>query len=782
MSWNPLDGKPELAEHSPMDRFGFRGRTLKTLRPNSPTARHPKYFAREQLEACRRPRLILIFGVLLLLQISAASQVKPIRRVLILYEVGTSHPGVNIIDNGIRTALQNSPFHLELYTEYMDSMLFPDPADQQRFRDFYISKYRNRQPDVIITVGPTPLKFMWDAHQRAFRGVPIIFCFPNGAVPGAPALDSDFTGVETAMAPAETMKVALRLQPDTEHVVVVIGTTGLEKQEEAIVREQLKKYEGRLDISYLTNLAMPAVLDRLRRLSSHTVVLFVGLDKDGAGTQFISGSESAPMVAAAANAPVFGLYDVYLNHGEVGGDLASLMEQGKIAGGMALRILSGEKPQDIPRARDVTAYMFDWRALQRWGFKEKNLPPGSIVLNRQSTVWESYKWYIMGGISLIVLQALLISGLVWHRARLKKTEAELASALEVAQESEQRFRLVANTAPVMIWMAGVDKLRNYFNQPWLHFTGRSLVTELGNGWSENVYPEDVQMCLNTYTHSFDRREPFTMQYRVRRRDGEYRWVLDTGVPRFNFDDSFTGYIGSCIDITDHKRAEEALSSVSRRLIDAQEQERTRIARELHDDINQRIAMLGIELDVLQQSLPNPGAELQSRLDELRQLTSDIGTEVQAISHRLHSSKLEYLGLVAACKSFCKEVADWHKVDVNFAAENIPSTQRQDVALCLFRVLQESLNNAIKHSGAQRFEVRLRGTVSEIQLTVRDHGIGFDAAAAIISRGLGLISMRERISLVNGTILIASKPMGGTEISARVPVVAKSASQTASGAA
>ena len=725
---------------------------------------------------------MLLFGVLLLLQISAAAQVKPIRRILILYEVGTAYPGINIVDDGIRTALQNSPFHLEFYTEYMDAILFPDPADQQRFRDFYISKYRNRQPDVILTLGPTPLKFMWDAHQRAFPGVPIIFCFPNRGVPSAPALDSDFTGVETAMAPAETLKVALRLQPDTQHVVVVVGTSDIEKQQEAIVREQLKKYEGRLDISYLSNLAMPAVLDRLRRLSSHTVVLFVALDKDGAGTSFISGSESAPMVAAAANAPVFGLYDVYLNHGEVGGDLASLREQGKIAGGMALRILSGEKPQDIPRAKDVTAYMFDWRALNRWGFKEKNLPPGSIVLNRQPTVWEFYRWYIIGGVSLIGVEALLISALLWHRARRKKAEAEVAAALEVAQESERRFRLVANTAPVMIWMAGIDQLRSYFNQTWLDFTGRSLVTELGNGWSENIYPEDVQRCLNTCAQSFRQREPFAMQYRVRRRDGEYRWVLDTGVPRFNSDDSFAGYIGSCIDITDHKRAEEALSTVSRRLIDAQEQERTRIARELHDDINQRIAMLGIELDVLQQSIPNPGAELQSRLDELRHLTSDIGTEVQAISHRLHSSKLEYLGLDAACKSFCKEVADWHKVNVNFATENISLTLPQDVSLCLFRVLQESLNNAIKHSGAQRFEVQLRWISGEIQLTVRDNGIGFDAAAAMISRGLGLISMRERVSLVKGTMLIASKPMGGTEITVRVPVVAKTESQTASGAA
>ncbi|HEX4664032.1 MAG TPA: PAS domain-containing sensor histidine kinase, partial [Terriglobales bacterium] len=452
------------------------------------------------------------------------------------------------------------------------------------------------------------------------------------------------------------------------------------------------------------------------------------------------------------------------------------------AGEIALRIANGARAQDIPVESAKRIPIFDWGELERWGISEDLLPADSVVLNRRPTVWESFKWYIIGGIALMLLQTALIAGLMWHRGRRRRAEGELMAALEVARESEARFRLVANTAPVMIWMSGPDKLCSYFNQPWLDFTGRPLVSELGSGWAEGVHPDDLQLCLNTYDQFFERRESFKMQYRLRRHDGEYRWVLVTGVPRSSSDGSFAGFIGSCIDMTERKQAEEALSSVSRRLIDAQEQERTRIARELHDDINQRIAMLGIELDVLQQSLPNEGAELQNRLDQLRQQTAEIGTDVQGISHRLHSSKLEYLGLVAACKSFCREVAEWHKVDVNFVAENIASNLSQDISLCLFRVLQESLNNAIKHSGAQRFEAQLRGASNEIQLTVRDHGIGFDAAAVLVSRGLGFISMRERVSAVNGTILIASKPKGGTEITVRVPFVARAASKTTAGAA
>ena len=727
-----------------------------------------------------RFKFLILFCVFLILHGRADGQLKDVRRVLIFYEAGAYKPLPNLVDQGIRSAFEDSGYTIEFYREFMETSQFPDAADQQLFRDFYVRKYQSRKPNLIITVGPTPLQFMIEAHRRFFPDIPVVFCLPN-ALPGGLAVDPEFTGVEADVAPAATLDVALRLLPATKNVVVVGGKSPFDVQQEAEIEQELKPYAARLNISYFTNFAMPELLERLKQLPSRTIILLGGIGRDAAGTTF-STAEAGPMIVAAANAPIFTLNDRLLNHGEVGGDVSDAVDQGTAAGNMARRILDGESPQKIRPVRSGSRYVFDSRALNRWGLKESKLPAGSRVLNRQSTAWELYKWYIVAGVSLILLQALLITALLWHRARRKKAEADLASALTVAQESERRFRLVANTAPVMIWMAGPDKLCSYVNQPWLDFTGQPLVSQLGHGWTEAVHPDDLQLCMNTYTQAFDRREAFTMQYRLRRHDGEYRWALDIGAPRFNSDGSFAGYIGSVIDNTERKLAEEALSSMSRKLIDAQEQERTRIARELHDDINQRIAMLGIELDVLQQSLPNASAELQSRLDELRELTTEIGTEIQGISHRLHSSKLEYLGLVAACKSFCKETADWHKVDVKFFAENIPLSLPQDVSLCLFRVLQEALNNAIKHSGAQRFEAELRGTSTDIHLTVRDDGIGFDAAAAIVSRGLGLISMRERVSVVNGTMFIASKPLGGTEISVRVPVVAKAASRTTSGAA
>jgi PAS domain S-box-containing protein len=344
---------------------------------------------------------------------------------------------------------------------------------------------------------------------------------------------------------------------------------------------------------------------------------------------------------------------------------------------------------------------------------------------------------------------------------------EHEQAAQVVRESEERFRLVSNTAPVMIWMAGTDRLCTYLNQPWLEFTGRPLEAQLGNGWVEGIHSEDQKRTFETYSRAFDQRQSFAMEYRIRRRDGEYRWILDTGVPRFNPDGNFAGYIGSCLDITDRKLAEDALASVGRRLIEAQEEERAWIARELHDDIVQRIALVGVELERYDPQGADATTAIDDRVPQALQRLSDLGRDIQALSHRLHSSKLEYLGLVTAAQSFCRELSEQRKVRIAFKHSNMPAAVPKEFSLCLFRVLQEALQNAVKHSGAQDFAVELHGTQDGISLTVSDSGVGFDWQEAMSRKGLGLISMRERLRVVNGELSIQSAPGRGAIVVAHV---------------
>jgi len=853
-------------------------------------------------KACRRSLVVwLLFLCCGVIPTTVRAQVDSIRRVLVFYEVGAHYPAIALIDQGISDALRNSPHQIELYREYLDTALFPDSATQREFREWYTQKYRDRKPDVIIAVGPSALEFMIAAHEAFFRDTPVVFCTSTEAVAGRARLDSHFTGVWDELEPVETLEAALRVKPETKHIFVVGGSSPFDRSVQASLRERLHNYESKLNFEYLTDLAMPQLLDRVRHLPDHSVVLYLSILRDAAGTQFIDATEAGPMVAQAANAPVFTFADTNLGHGEAGGYVIKWAEEGKVAGATALRILSGEKPHDIPIARTVNVYMFDWRVLKRWGIKESALPPGSIVLNRELTVWELYQGYIIGGIALFLLQTLLIVALLWQRRRRRAAENELLisndrlllaveagssvvwdwdartginrwfgdlrtmfgiesdthsgqagdfqrtvhpedrelvqqaivdaersrkpytaefrvvrtddtvrwvtargkyyyatngdpvrmvgmgvditerrKAEDAVRESEERFRLVANTAPVMIWMSGTDKLCNYFNQPWLEFTGRPLEAEQGNGWLEGVHPEDLKGCLDTYARAFDLREPFKMQYRLRRHDGEYRWLLDIGVPRLNPDGSFVGYIGSCLDVSEAKLAEESLANMGRMLIEAHEEERTWIARELHDDINQRIALLAVELEQWGQHFPGSEGQARYHISHLRQRLFDLSKDIQALSHRLHSSKLDYLGIASAANSYCKELSEQQKVEINFRHAGIPGSLPKEISLCLFRVLQESLQNAAKHSGVRHFDVELRGTPEEIQLTVSDLGAGFDPQDSINRRGLGLISMRERLQLVSGELSIKSQPGRGTTLIARVPVFAKRHSVRAAG--
>jgi PAS domain S-box-containing protein len=321
----------------------------------------------------------------------------------------------------------------------------------------------------------------------------------------------------------------------------------------------------------------------------------------------------------------------------------------------------------------------------------------------------------------------------------------------------------------MIWMSGVDKLCTYFNEPWLAFRGRNEEAEIGNGWTEGVHSDDLNRCMATYVDSFERREPFRMQYRLRRYDEEFRWIVDTGVPRFDDGGSFVGYIGSCIDITDRKLAEEAVADLERRVLSAQEKERERIARELHDDINQRIATVVCAIDGMGRR--QSGEERRSResIDLVTEQLSQIATDIQSISHRLHSSHLEYLGLAAAFEDLCGQLRKQHRVEIDLTCDRIPGNLPKETSLNLYRVLQEALQNAIKHSGIHKFKVELAADTTEVRLTVSDDGTGFKLQDKRKGQGLGLISMRERMRLVHGQFVVKSEPGHGTTINCRVPI-------------
>jgi len=434
-----------------------------------------------------------------------------------------------------------------------------------------------------------------------------------------------------------------------------------------------------------------------------------------------------------------------------------------------LRILNGAKEENMPVATaEGQHYVFNGRQRYR-AISADRQPAETAVQYWQYSFWQLYRWRIWGLVAILVVENLLIILLL----RSRETHRRLEGALH---ESERRFHLIADNVPVMIWVADTDGRFTYFNRSWPEFTGHPLEAQIGNGWAEAIHSEDRAAYLDGYAAIFDQRLPLNLQYRLRRHDGQYRWVSDRGVPRSNIDGSFAGYIGCCIDVTDEREARAVLATLGGRLIQAQEEERARVARELHDDISQKLALLANRFQELNRAVTHSGRVEEEQFGELSQLTNEIAADIQRISHQLHPSKLHYLGLPGAVRELCREFSRQHKIEVECLVRDLPRDLDDSVSLSLFRTIQEALRNVAKHSHAHHAKVELTCISGMVSLRFSDDGVGFDLEQT--GRfGLGLVSMRERLRLLGGQFSILSGPSLGTQVEATVPMklrVARSA--------
>ena len=649
---------------------------------------------------------------------------------------------------------------VDFHVEYLGSARFDAPGYEKAVTESLASVYGSKKIDLVITVFYPALRFAVDHRQELFPGAPIVFSsVPPRRLEGQ-KLWPGVTGVTMDVDLEGTIDLALRLQPDTRNTAVVVGRAETDRYWGAAIDQDLRRLQPRLNVIDLPGLAPDQLLKQVSALPPRTIVFF----------QAIPDEEAQPVVGTyeivstiSRQLPTYCFVNRCLGHGVLGGSYPDPVEQETQAGKLAARVLSGEPPENIPVVQGPPALLHvDWRELQRWNIPESALPAGAIVSYRQPSTWERYGKYIGAVLLLVLVQAALIIGLLWQRARNRKADLRL-------RESEKRFRLMADTTPTLIWMCDREGTVTYLNDRRIDFTGRDLATGFGDAWSAFIHPDDVEGVKAANKRALQLQTEYSKEYRLRRRDGVYRWMLDIAAPRVNGDGSFAGFVGSAVDITDQKLAQEALERIGGKLIEAQEEERSRIARELHDDICQRLALLSMELEQVNRGSNSSAGS--SKIEEIRRHCAQIATDVQSLSHKLHSSKLEYLGLAPAIRSFCREFSQQHDVSVQFADEDAPGFLPRDISLSLFRVTQEALQNALKHSGVRRFSVSLRGLENEIQLEVGDLGAGFDVERAKLDRGLGLVSMQERAHLVHGSFTIESAVSGGTRILVRVPLTA-----------
>ena len=600
--------------------------------------------------------LMMAFGVALAFAPQRVRAADGLKEVLVLYSTNRDAQIAIVGEREMPRTLEQGLGKgqiLDYYSEYIDRARFPDEKYRNGFREFLRVKYNGRHFDVIIAMQDLALELMGDSRNDLFPGTPVVFFATSDATRRIP----NSTGLIAHLNFAGTLELAGRMQPEVRNVFVVAGADQGSLEYVAAAQQQFQPFAGRFAITYLTGLPTHELEARLSTLPPNSIIYYLLVYRDGAGENF-NPLDYVERLGSVANAPIYSWVDSTMDRRTVGGSLKSQVAEVDAVAGLALRVLNGERADDVPMStHDLNISQVDWRELRRWGISEALLPRGTLVAYRQPSVWDRYGLYILGALGLLVAQSVLIAGLLVQRTRRRQAEARVIGSQEALRTSYERIR------------------------------------DLGG-----------------------------------------------------------------------------------RLLSAQETERSRIARELHDDISQQVALLSIDLELLDGTITGAGQQLAA--DAVNR-AHQIAKSLHDLSHRLHPAKLRLIGLVPAINGLRGELAQ-SGIAVTVTHDGVPPVLPPDVTLCLFRIVQEALQNALKHGRARKVSVDLRASTGALVLTVVDDGAGFDVNAAW-GRGLGLISMNERVEAIGGSMTIGSHPGSGTRLEVAVPVDAvKEADAVATG--
>ena len=666
-----------------------------------------------------------------------------------------------VVESAIRSRI---PGPVNFQVEYLDAVRFDAPGYEQGLAATLAATYRPQKIDLIMTAFYPALAFAVKHRDQLFPGAPIVFFSVTPKRFEGQKMWPGVTGVTIIGDMRGIFDLARQLQPDTKNVAVIAGGSTFERFVQNMADHELQDREPELKAIDLVGLPADQLLAKVNDLPPHTVVYFAMVPQES--SQPVLGTYNI-LTAIAAKFPTYCLQKYCMGSGALGAYYADFADQAVNAGAVAARVLAGERPEDIPITTGAEARRrVDWQQLKRWKIPESAVPAGTVILNPEPGVWQRIRPSIREWMLLAVLAAAMIALI----GILRRYSAQMRRYLSYLRAGEERFRAMTDAMPLLIWLSDPSGKIFQVNQAALNFMGLKSDADVPGEWMAHIHPHDLRGVICECAHANENQKGFSIEFRLRRADGEYRWVLDMGAPRFNQDGSFAGLIGYACDVTDQKRAQEALRNIGGRLIEAQEKERSRIARELHDDICQKLALLSMELEMSKRLVLRPGGPVEVRIEEMRQQCSGIAADVQALSHELHSSRLDYLGLTVALQSFCQEFAQQQNVNIDFKYEDVPESLPKDIALSLFRIAQEGLHNSLKYSGVDRFSVHLWGTGDTLQLEISDSGSGFAVDQAQTGTGLGLISMQERAHLVNGSFAIESGASGGTRIMVSVPVI------------
>jgi signal transduction histidine kinase len=569
------------------------------------------------------------------------------KRVLMLHSFGPNFKPWKEYSETIRTELnRQSPWPLDITDQSLVTARYPDEDPEVPFVEYLRALYTKHPLDLVVSIGAPAAGFVQRHRPQLFAQTPMVFTAVERRRVDYSALTDTDAVVAVSINYFAAFENILRVLPDTKNVMVIVGSSPLERFWMEQHREEVKPFENRVAFTWTNHLSFEEILKQAATLPRHSAIFWELMFVDAAGVVH-EGDTALTRLHAIANAPMFSYDDSFFGRAIVGGPIHSVLESSRRTAEVAVRILGGDRAGDIKTAPvEFAPPKFDWREMQRWGISESRLPPGSQIHFREATMWQQYWQQFLAILAVVLAQSAMIGWLLYEHRRRRQSEAAA------------------------------------------------------------------------------------------------------------------------------RRSEAAAHALTGRLITAQEEERARLARELHDDVTQRLAFLAIEAGIEEARLPGRAGDGSKH--SIREGLARLSEDVHALSYRLHPSILVDLGLREALRSECKHFSQTSLIKVDLKADEIADHVPEDIALCLFRVAQEGLRNIARHASATRIGIRLCPLDNGLQLTVRDNGVGFDPAQNGTKPSLGLASMRQRVALLGGKLNIDSKPLQGTTISAWVPMMEASA--------
>lgn len=695
---------------------------------------------------------------------TASAQEGQKKKVLVFYPDKENSPGNLAFDLELRQLLHGPRHDVEIFNEFLDASRFPSEEYQRQLATFLRDKYAAHHIDVVV-VGLAPsLDFVLKFRTTICPGVPVVYGAIEQNEVKSRSIPPDVIGIPMTFALEPTLQLALKLQPHIKKVYVIAGTSPFDQHWLDQARLLFQPYANRMEFHYVSDLSLNELKGFVASLTPDSIIYYLHMLRDKSGTRF-SSAEVVGQLAPLSNVAIYGHVGTYLGRGIVGGQLMEFEHEARNAGHLVLQLLDGRKPNEVTLPMPApTHYTADWRQLKQWGIPQADLPQGTILKFVEPTFWDSYQWHVLSFIALCIGEGLLILGLLLQRHN--------------RQKAERLFRLSVDAAPNGMALISHEGLILLANPPMVRMFGYSHA-ELIGAPIEMLVPDryrehhaflrkDYMKAPETRLLAVDR------EFHGKRKDGT-EFPVEIGLTPIHTD-AHTRVLATVIDMSERRRAEQTISvsqaeliALTGRMMQAQESERRHIARELHDDLNQNLALLAVELDLLNKTPPESKGQLSECLTKLSSQVKELSTFVHDLSHQLHPAKIEQLGLVTALRGLCRDLGASHNLIIDFTADEMSIPIPQAVGLCLYRIAQEGLRNAIKHSKADGLEVKLRQCGDELVMSIADNGSGFDIANQQEHAGLGLISIRERLRLVDGALQIESKPDEGTRIEVKVPL-------------